>query len=40
MSNVIHRSVAGDCANDEGKEKPQLLGQQPNVVAGTAQHGV
>jgi hypothetical protein len=40
MSALIHRSVAGDCPNDEGKKKPQLLEQQPDVVAGTAQNSV
>jgi len=39
MSAVIHRSVAADGPNDEGKRKPQLLEQQADVVAGTAQHG-
>ena len=37
---MIHRSVAGDCPNDEGKKKPQLLEQQPDFVAGTGQNSV
>ena len=40
MSIAIHRSASADCPNDEGKKKPQLLEQQPDVVAGTAQNGV
>jgi hypothetical protein len=40
MSTVIHRSAAADGPNDEGKKKPQLLEQQPDVVAGTAQDRV
>jgi len=36
MSTVIHRSAAADCADDEGKKKPHLLDQQPDVVASTA----
>jgi hypothetical protein len=40
VSTVIHRSVAADGPNDEGKKKPQLLEQQSDVVAGTAQNSV
>jgi hypothetical protein len=36
MSTATHLSAAADCLNDEGKKKPQLLEQQPDVVAGTA----
>lgn len=39
MSTLIHRSAAADAPNDEGKRKPQLLEQQADVVAGSAQHG-
>ena len=37
---MTHRSAAGDCTNDEGKEKPQSIEQQPAVVPGTAKHYV
>ncbi len=40
MSTAIHRSAAADCPNDEGKKKPQLLEQQPDVMAGTAQNSM
>jgi hypothetical protein len=40
MSTVIHRSAACDYPHDEEKKKPQLLEQQPDVVAGTAQNNV
>ena len=41
MSIAIHRSAAADdCPDDKGKKKPQLLVQQPDVVAGTAQDRV
>ena len=36
----MHRSVACDCPDDERKKKPQLLKQQSDDVAGTAQHFV
>ncbi len=40
ISTMIPRSAAVDCPNDENKNKPQLLEQQPDVVTGTVHNRV
>jgi hypothetical protein len=40
MGIATGRSGATDCPDDEGKKKPQLLEQQPYVVACSIQYGM
>jgi len=40
MGTLIHRSIAFNGPNDEGRKRPKLLEQQPDVVSRAAQHSV